>query len=129
MAKLKILLIDDEADFLDIMGERISRWGYDVATASSGKEGLDAIAADRPDMVILDYKMPEMDGLTTLGEIRKIDKELTVIMFTAYPEVGAIKGSEKLGVSAFIPKLSTYSEVPTTLRTTLKMLEKQLSKK
>ncbi len=128
MDRLKILLVDDEADFLETMGSIIKGWGYDLITAVSGKKAIDAVMAQKADIVILDYMMPEMDGVITLKEIRKINKEIPVIMFTAHPDIKIMKGAEKLGVSAFIPKLSAYSDVQSGLKAALDMAGKKLRK-
>lgn len=129
MSKVKILLVDDELDFLETMASIIRGWGYEVVDVSSGKEAIDAIMGKNPDIVILDYMMPEMDGLATLKKIREIDNKISVIMFTAHPDIKVIKGTEKLGVSAFIPKLSTFSDVSASLKATIAMIRKKLGKK
>jgi len=125
----RILLVDDEADFRELMDTRISGWGYDFIAAANGKEAVDILTHNPPDIIILDYVMPEMDGVATLEEIRKIDKEVPVIMFTAHPDIKAMKGTKKLGVSAFIPKLSVYAEAQSALKTALDLVEKKLDKK
>ena len=129
MKKIEIMLIDDEPDLLEIMGSVIRGWGYDLTTASGGKEAIEIFKAKRPDIIVLDYLMPEMDGIATLKEIRKLDNKVPVIMFTAYPDTKVIKGTEKLGISALIPKLSTYSDVQASLKSTIDMLIKNISKK
>lgn len=120
MAK-KVLLVDDEADFLEVMGERIRSWGYDCICASNGKEAVDAVADKKPDMIILDYIMPSMDGVATLREIRKIDKGLPAVMLTAHPDIKVIKGADKLGVGAFIPKMSPYQSMQGALKAAINM--------
>ena len=66
MEKVKILLVDDETDFLEIMGTVIRGWDYELTAVSSGREALKAVKEGSPDIVILDYVMPDMDGITTL---------------------------------------------------------------
>jgi len=127
MKNIKILLVDDEPDLLEVMGSVIRGWGYDLITAVSGKEAIEMIKAKRPDIIVLDYLMPGMDGIATLKEIRKFDKKIPVIMFTAYPDK-IIKGTEKLGISALIPKLSTYSDVSASLKSTIDMIIKSIPK-
>lgn len=126
MDRLKILLVDDEPDFLETMGSIIKGWGYDLIAAADGKEAIDAVMAKKADIVILDYMMPEMDGVTTLKKIREIDDKIPVIMFTAHPDTKTMKGTEKLGVSAFIPKLSTFSDVQSSLKAVIEMVEKKI---
>ncbi|MCX5679063.1 MAG: response regulator [Candidatus Omnitrophica bacterium] len=126
MSKLKVLIVDDEPDFLELMALRISSWGYEVLKASEGKNAVAIVKENRPDILVLDYMMPEMDGIATLKEIRKLDKKLPVIMFTAYPNTKTIEDSDSLGIHAFIPKLSAYSEVVLALKSTIEMIEKRL---
>jgi CheY-like chemotaxis protein len=128
MAKIKILLVDDEPDFLELIGRRIEEWGYDLIKATTGKEAVNAVKDKLSDIVILDYAMPDMDGIATLQKIRNIDDKIAVIMFTAYPNEDALKWSEKLNVSAFIPKLSVYSDATSSLKAAIEMAEKRLQK-
>ena len=126
MAKIKILLVDDEPDFLELIGRRVEEWGYDLIKATTGKEAVNAVKDKLSDIVILDYAMPDMDGIATLQKIREIDDKIAVIMFTAYPNTDALKWSEKLNVSAFIPKLSAYSDATSSLKAVIEMAVKRL---
>jgi len=129
MANKKILLVDDEKDFLELMNLRLTQAGYDIIKAYNGQEAVDAVLSKGPDIIILDYMMPDMDGVTTLREIRTLNKKVPVIMFTAYPETQAMKDTEKLGISAFIPKLSTYADTFSLLKSAIDLIEKNLHKK
>jgi CheY-like chemotaxis protein len=126
MSKLKVLLVDDEPDFRRIIGLHIESWGYDLVTASSGKEGIAAVKFDKPDIIILDYVMPDMNGLKALKQIRGMNKRIPVIMFTANPDIRSIRGSKKLGVSAYIPKLCLYSNMPSAVKDELDKIKKAL---
>ena len=128
MAKLKILLVDDEPDFVELIGMRIVEWGYDFLKAFNGREAVESVKNKKPDIVILDYVMPMMDGVSTLKEIRKFDDKVPVIMFTNYPNMKTIANTKKLGISAFIPKLSVYPDVLTSLKSTIEMIEKKKAK-
>lgn len=129
MAKFKVLLIDDEPDFLEVMSRRIGSWGYDVIKAAGGAEALGALGSKKPDIIILDYMMPDMDGVATLKNIRKVNPAVPVIMFTAYPDDKSFEGSEKLNVSVFLPKISIYSDTQAALQESLKLLEKKVKRK
>jgi len=132
MSSLKVLLIDDERDFLDVMSVRIRSWGYKVITADSAKEAMAVINIgtldEKPDVVILDYLMPEIDGVTLLKQIRASDKNIPAIMFTAYPDARALAGTQKLNVFAFVPKFCAYSDARETLKAALVMAEKNIRK-
>lgn len=128
MPKRKILLVDDEADFIKVMSERMKDWGYEVLTSLGGRGAIPIVTSKKPDLLILDYKMGGMDGIATLKEIRKINKKIPVIMFTAYPNEKSIQESEKFGISAYIPKLSVYSDSYDNLRSAIKMAEKSIKK-
>lgn len=128
---MKILLVDDEQDFLEIMEERIKSWGHQAICAASGMEVIDKIKDGNldADVVVLDYKMPGMDGVATLIKMRKLGCKAPVIMFTAYPDKRSIEHSEELDVAAFIPKLSMFSDVQTALKTAIDMINKKENKK
>jgi DNA-binding NtrC family response regulator len=126
MGKAKVLLVDDELDYLNVMKARIESWGYEVLTSQEGKESLGIIKDKSPDIAILDYLMPGMDGVAVLKEIRRSNKDLPVIMLTAHSEVENIKAAQDLGVSTFIPKLSAYSDAQSSLRVALDLAQKKI---
>ena len=119
--KKKVLLIDDEPDFLDIMGQRIESWGYDVTVAADGNEGMDAFMTKSPDAIVLDYMMPDINGIQLLMKIRAVNMKIPVIMFTGKPKLEAMEDIKKLNILAFIPKLSTYADAQASLKTALAM--------
>lgn len=87
----KVLIIDDEKIILDLTSIILKNRGYNVFTASDALAGLEIIETEKPELVLLDYMMPGMDGLTTLKEIRGHFPDTYVIMFTG-------KGSEEIAV-------------------------------
>ena len=87
MAK-KILVIDDDLTGVALLRTRLSKAGYDVVAAANGAMGLNAVASEHPDMVILDIEMPQMNGYTFIMELRKVDKArvIPVIVTTSREE-------------------------------------------
>lgn len=73
MNKEKILLVDDEPDILEFLGYNLIKEGYDVSTAASGVEALEKAKRNKPDLIILDVMMPEMDGIETCHELRNTE--------------------------------------------------------
>lgn len=80
---LKILIVDDEEDILEVLQDRLEAHGFAVVTAKTGREALEKLFAGAFDGVFLDIKMPEMDGMETLREIRKTNTTVPIIMITA----------------------------------------------
>ena len=78
----KLLMIDDEPGIRDLLDTLLGRKGYDVILADSGQKGLEVFRRARPDVVVLDLKMPGMDGLTVLQQIRHLIPTQPVIILT-----------------------------------------------
>lgn len=79
----KLLFIDDEKDFLDIIAERIGARGMDVSTATSVEDALHMVEEESFDVVIMDFMMPGMDGFQTLKAIKEKKPEVQIILLTA----------------------------------------------
>ena len=80
-----LLVVDDEEDLARLYEEELTDDGYEVTLASSGRAALQFIEDKRPDLIILDISMPDMDGIEALGKIIGKDKTIPVIFNTAYP--------------------------------------------
>lgn len=100
----KILLIDDEQDFLNIMAERMEARDMNVSTASSAKEGLEKAAAGNFDAVILDLRMPEMDGMEALRILKEKNPDLEVILLTGHATLKDGVEAMKLGALDLLEK-------------------------
>jgi len=87
MPEKNILIADDDQEILDILKEIIQREGYKVFLASNGKEAVEAIKINPIDLAILDIKMPVMDGIEALEEIKKIDQGIEVLIITGYADL------------------------------------------
>ena len=100
----KVLLVDDEIDFLDIMAERMSARGMDVSTAGSAEDALKMIIAESYDAVIMDLMMPEMDGFKALKLFKQSRPELSIILLTANVPEEKCREAIKLGALDVIEK-------------------------
>ncbi len=104
MPNKKILLVDDEVDFRELAKARLEANGYDVVAISDGKYALERIRIDKPDGVLLDIMMPEIDGLTILKDIRAKYPKLPVFLITAFSNTERREIARKFNASEFILK-------------------------
>lgn len=96
MTECSVLLVDDEAIFLETLAKRLARRGLAVHTAGSGKDALEVLAAHPVDVVLLDVKMPGLDGMDTLSLIKRDHPGVEVIMLTGHANVdAAMRGMEE----------------------------------
>ena len=86
MAGQKILIIDDNQDFVRLLEVNLSKRGYQVVTAANGAEGLKKVETEKPQLILLDIKMPEMDGFTFVRLLKKDEKiqKIPVVVLTGY---------------------------------------------
>ena len=101
---MKILVVDDEEGARELFNTILTDEGYEVSLAASGDEALNQFKNQPFNLVITDIKMPVMDGLQLLQEIRKIGSKTDVIMVTAYGEVESYLKAMSLGAAEYINK-------------------------
>jgi two-component system nitrogen regulation response regulator NtrX len=100
----KILVIDDEPAIRDLLGTLLNRKGYDVVLADGGRKGLELYRRERPDVIVLDVNMPEMDGIAVLKQIRSVDLIQPVIILTGAVTPKTEQQVRALSVSEIIKK-------------------------
>ena len=93
----KVLVIDDEPSIVELFTDYLNGQGFDVISAGGGEEGLDRLRLDSPDIVLLDMRMPGLDGLETLRRIRKINMGVPVLMISGNDDIAAAKEAIALG--------------------------------
>ncbi len=104
METAKILVVDDEPSILQLLREALSQWGYQVKSASSASNALDAVRADMFDAVITDIRMPEMTGLELLKAIKRHDESIEVVIMTGYPTIASAVEALKDGAYDYLSK-------------------------
>ncbi|MBP2654385.1 MAG: atoC 3 [Firmicutes bacterium] len=106
-----ILVVDDEDSVLKLLSAVLKREGYQVLCAESGGEALEKFNSVQPDLIIMDIRMSNMDGITALKEMRKTSRSITVILMTAYAAVETAVEAIKLGAFDYIIKPFDIEEV------------------
>ena len=99
-----VMVVDDAAFMRMRCKKLLTQSGYDVLEASTGSQAVDVYRQNRPDLVLLDITMPDMDGLTALKEIKKIDPDARVAMVTAMGQQSMVMEALKAGARDFVVK-------------------------
>jgi len=111
MMGLKVLLVDDEEDILEVIQDRLEAYGFTVVTAGTGLEALKKLATERFDGVFLDVKMPEMGGIEALEEIRKKDQTIPIIIVTSSSTREAAIEAIAKGANEYVLKPFEWEEL------------------
>lgn len=101
---IKVLLVDDEKEFIDALAQRLELRGYDVQIAYSGIEAIGIITEKDVDVIVLDIKMPGMEGIEALGKIKALKPGIEVVMLTAHGSLSEAMTAMKKDAHDFIMK-------------------------
>jgi len=119
----KILVIDDDSSIAESLDLYLTEEGYTVYTAATGTDGLNAFVKHAPDLVILDIRLPDIDGFTVLEDLREEDENVKVVMITAYHDMDSTIKAMKGGAFDYIHKPINVEELDMAIRKALKTLE------
>ncbi len=100
----KVLVVDDEPQAVELLEEFLTAKGYAVVGASGGEEALRRLKEERPHLMLLDVRMPAMDGLEVLRRAREIDREVGIVMVTAVNEESTGREALRMGAYDYITK-------------------------
>ena len=127
---MHILVVDDEEMVRYVLSEKLSESGFSVIAASGGQQAVEFFRNTPFDAVLLDLKMPGMDGIETLKELRMLDPEVPVIMVTAYGDIATAVEAIKRGAYDFVEKPPQISRIMVTLRRAIEKasLEREVKK-
>ena len=108
---IRLLLVDDEKDFVNILSKRIKRRNIDVTKSFSGAEAIQALRGQEFDVAVLDLKMEDMDGIEVLKMLKIMDPHLAVIMLTGHGSAEAAEQGIKLGAFDYLTKPCELEEL------------------
>lgn len=104
--KVRLMIVDDTDHVRDMLATMLELDGFEVvATASSGQQALTLLQSAHPQLVVMDYKMPDMDGITATRRIREITPSMPVILYTAYLDQELESRARDAGVSLCVGKV------------------------
>src|SRR3990172_10387511 len=111
----KVLIVEDERLLRMPLGERLQREGYQVKEADPGAVALQTIREDEPDLILLDYRLPDMTGIDVLRQIRELRLDTTTILITAYSSIGNAVEAMKLGAHHYLNKPVDHDDLLATI--------------
>lgn len=100
----RVLIVDDQKGVRRLLEELFKKEGYEVNVAVDGKDSIEKVKAYTPDVILMDMKMPNMNGLEASEEIIKYDHTIPIIMMTAYGEMEVVQKALEAGVKKYITK-------------------------
>lgn len=112
----KLLIVDDQYGIRILLNEIFSKEGYNTFQAANGVQALSIVAKEQPDLMILDMKIPGMDGLEILRRVKKTNPEINVIIMTAYGELDMIHEAMDLGAITHFAKPFDIDEIREVVR-------------
>jgi two-component system response regulator AtoC len=119
MAELRILVVDDEYLIRWTLQQNLEKEGYEVLLAETGEEALDKVKEEAPDLVLLDIKLPGMDGYEVLEKALKVDQSIIPIMITAFEDVEKVVKAIRLGAFDYITKPFDFGKVRLSIQKAL----------
>jgi len=124
--KIKLLIVDDEVQFLNALARRLELRDFVVTKATNGEEAIQAIRSEKFDLALLDLKMPGMDGTEVLRILKKEHKHLEVIILTGHGSLDSAVECTQLGAYGYVPKPYELEELIKILKDAY---EKRIMKK
>ena len=115
-----VLIIDDDIKLCNVLSLVIKKAGYTTYTANDGRTGIEMLHKESPAVVVLDLRMPGMDGIEVLKQIKKISSETPVIIITAYSRVQSAVEAIKLGAYDYLSKPFDNDEIVFTVQRAIK---------
>jgi DNA-binding NtrC family response regulator len=111
MEVIRILLVDDEREATDLLSKRLTRRGCICRCAHSGEEALELLSRDRPNVIVLDVKMPGMGGLSALEKIKSLYPEIEIIMLSGHADPDSAVNGLRLGAFGYVMKPPNFNEL------------------
>ncbi|MBI4590922.1 MAG: sigma-54-dependent Fis family transcriptional regulator [Candidatus Rokubacteria bacterium] len=115
----RLLVVDDERLIRWSLEQTLAKGGYEVSSASLGEAALAAVREDPPDLILLDLKLPDLDGLQVLRQVKELSPHVQVLIMTAYADVGTAVEAMKLGAYDYLPKPIDFENLAVTVRNAL----------
>lgn len=121
MSKKKVLICEDEIESQTLIERILTKNGYDVYTSTDGRDSVDKTKEIKPDIVLLDIRMPKIDGLTTAKKIRAFDTNTKIIFITAFESPQLQQEASQYQISDYIIKPTSSEAIITAVQNALQV--------
>lgn len=115
-ARMHILVVDDEHEFLELMNNRLQKRGFTVSVAPTGEKALELVEREKYDAMVLDVKMPGIDGIEVLRQVKKLRPELPVLLLTGHASIEAAMTGVETGAVDYLLKPVPINDLIMRLR-------------
>ena len=115
---IRVLLVDDDASFRRVMGGELARRGYTVETRASGREALEPAASADANVILLDLRLPDMDGLDVLRELRARNLPAGIVVLTGHGTIDTAVKAIQMGAHDYLEKPCPIAKLEMTIRKT-----------
>lgn len=129
LVKERVLVVDDDSDFLDLISTLLRDEGYEVDTARSGREGLEKCMENLYSLTLIDIKLPDFEGIELLTRISDTDPKVRKVIITGYPSLENARQALNLGADAYLIKPVEAEELLETVGKQLLKRDKELAEK
>ncbi|MCP4650049.1 MAG: response regulator [PVC group bacterium] len=119
--KIKVLLVDDEVDFINMMQFWLKSRDFEADVLYSGEKVVDQVQTGDYQIIFLDLKLPGMNGIEILTAIRQVNKQIPIVIFSAYGTMENLKQATELGISGFFAKEKGFEEAARLIHTALRI--------
>ena len=110
--KPKILIVDDDRNTIQTLNDLLGEYGYDIESAINGSQAIQKIEKQPPDIVLLDTRLPGMDGYTVCEKIRSISgSSIKIVLYTAYADLVDVSRAKAVGADEYISKTEDFSNL------------------
>ncbi len=114
---IKILIVDDDADTLTTLSDLLIEVGYNVIVAADGEQGLNTAEQEKPDLALLDIRLPKIDGYEVCWRIKQMkESDIKVVLFTAYGDAVSVANAKKVGADNLLGKTDDFANILRTIK-------------
>jgi two-component system response regulator RegA len=117
--RLRLLLIDDDPTFSEVLGRALTRRGFEVLRAESAEAGIDAAQRDPPEYAVVDLKLPGASGLVAVARLRALSQTMRILVLTGYASIATAVEAIKLGATNYLAKPADADDIVSALSPTL----------